>query len=76
MILHANGNDMKVGVGNTHIRQKSLKKVHKEIQRRTLYNDKEIITRRYKNYIYVCTQHRSTSICKANTNKHKGIYQQ
>ena len=46
MILHANGNDMKVGVGNTHIRQKSLKKVHKEIQRRTLYNDKEIITRR------------------------------
>ena len=28
-MLHANGNDMKVGVGNTHIRQKSLKKVKK-----------------------------------------------
>ena len=27
LILHANGNDMKVGVGNTHIRQKSLKKL-------------------------------------------------
>ena len=25
--------------------------------------------RRYKNYKYICTQHRSTTICKANTNE-------
>ena len=27
--------------------------------------------RRYDNYKYVCTQHRSTAICKANANKYK-----
>ena len=27
--------------------------------------------RRYNNYKYVCTQHRSTAICKANANKYK-----
>ena len=28
-------------------------------------------TRRYNNYKYICTQHRSTTICKANANKYK-----
>ena len=27
--------------------------------------------RRYKNYKYICIQHRNTSICKANANKHE-----
>ena len=27
--------------------------------------------RRYNNYQYICTQHRSTSICKANANKYE-----
>ena len=28
--------------------------------------------RRYNNYKYICTQHRSTTICKANANKYEG----
>ena len=28
-------------------------------------------TRRYNNYKYICTQHRSTAICKANANKYE-----
>ena len=27
--------------------------------------------RRYNNYNYICTQHRSTAICKANANKYE-----
>ena len=27
--------------------------------------------RRYNNYKYICTQHRSTAICKANANKNE-----
>ena len=29
------------------------------------------IARRYNNYKYICTQHRSTAICKANTSKYE-----
>ena len=41
----------------------------------TLNNDQRInLRRRYKNYKYICTQHRSTSIYKANANKYeKGV---
>ena len=28
--------------------------------------------RRYNNYQYICTQHRSTAICKTNANKYEG----
>ena len=39
---------------------------------RTLHNDQGINPRRrYNNYKYLCTQQRSTSIYKANANKHK-----
>ena len=31
----------------------------------TLHNDQKIDPRRYNNYKYTCTQHRSTAICKA-----------
>ena len=42
------------------------------IQRRTLHNDQRINPRRrYNNYKYICTQHRSTAICKTNTNKYE-----
>ena len=27
--------------------------------------------RRYNNYKYICTQHRSTTMCKANANKYE-----
>ena len=41
-------------------------------QRRTLHNDQRINPRRrYNNYKYICTQHRSTTICKANVNKYE-----
>ena len=41
-------------------------------QRRTLHNDEMINPRRrYNNYKYICTQHRSTAICKANTNEYE-----
>ena len=41
-------------------------------QRRTLHNDQRINPRkRYNNYKFICTQHRSTAICKANANKYE-----
>ena len=41
-------------------------------QRWTLHYDQRINPRRrYNNYKYICTQHRSTTICKANANKYE-----
>ena len=41
-------------------------------QRRILHNDQRINRRRrYNNYKYICTQHRSTTIGKANANKYE-----
>ena len=41
-------------------------------QRRPPHNDQRINPRRrYNNYKYICTQHRSTTICKANSNKYE-----
>ena len=41
-------------------------------QIRTLYNDQMINPRRgYNNYKYICTQHRSNAICKANANDYE-----
>ena len=40
-------------------------------ERRTLYNNQRINPRRYNNYKYICTQHRSTAICEANTNEYE-----
>ena len=36
-----------------------------------LHNDQRINQERYNNYKYICTQHRSTAICKANANKYE-----
>jgi len=46
-------------------------KEYYERQRRTLHNDQGINPRRRNNCKYVGTQHRSTLIHKANTNRHK-----
>ena len=41
-------------------------------QRRTHHNDQRINPRKiYNNYKYIGTQHRSTTICKANANKYE-----
>ena len=45
-------------------------KAVKRDKRRTLHNDQRISPiKRYNNYKYICTQHRSTAIHKANANK-------
>ena len=41
-------------------------------QRKILHNDQRINPRRrYNNYKYICTQHKSTTICKVNTKKYE-----
>ena len=67
-IFHANGNQKKAGVAILISDKIDFKDYYKR-QRRTLYNDQGIDPRRrYNNCRYLCTQHRSTSIHKANTN--------
>ena len=60
-------------ISNTHIRYNRLwNKNYKKSQRRTLHKDQSVSQRRrYNNYKYICTQHRSTAICKANVNKYE-----
>ena len=76
-IFHANGNQKKAGVAilisdKTDFKIKAITR-----QRRTLHNDQGINPRRrHNNCKYLCTQHRSTSIHKANANSHKRGNQQ
>ena len=71
-IFQANGDQKKAGVtifksGKIDFKIKAVKRDT------TLHNDQRITpTRRYNNYKYICTQHRSTSICKTNANKYEG----
>ena len=59
-IFHANRDQKKAGVA-------ILKR-----QRWSLHNDQRINPRRrYNNYKYICTQHRSTAVCKTNANKYE-----
>ena len=49
----------------------------KRDKKRMLHNDQRINPRiRYNNYKYICTQHRSTAICKTNANKYERGNQQ
>ena len=71
-IFHANGDLKKAGVAvlisdNIDFEIKTVKKR----QRRTLHNNQRINPRRYNNYKYICTQHKSTSIHKSNANKYE-----
>ena len=59
---------------NPHIRKKIDLKIKKIVRDKegTLHNDQGINLRgRHNNCKYLCTQRRSTSIHKANTNRHK-----
>ena len=73
-ILHADGNQKKVGVAIL-ISDKidcKIKTVTRDKEGHSLPNDQGINPRRTHNkYKYLCTQHRSTSIHKANANSHK-----
>ena len=49
-----------------------INKINFEIKNMIPHNDQGINPReRYNNYKYICTQHRSTSIPKANTHKYE-----
>ena len=69
-IFHANGNQKKAGIVILISDKIDFKDYYKR-QRRTLYNEQGIDPRRYNNCKYLCTQQRSSSIHKANTNSHK-----
>ena len=72
-IFHTNRDQNKAGVAILISDKIDFKtKAVKKRQRRTLHNDQRINPRRrYNNYKYICTQHRSTAICKTNANKYE-----
>ena len=70
MIFHANRDQKKAGVAILISDKIDFKTKAVKRQRRSLHNDQKINPRRrYNNYKYICTQHRSTAICKTNANK-------
>ena len=72
-IFHANRDQKSAGVAilisdKTDFEIKAMKRDKEG----TLHNDQMINPRRrYNIYKYICTQHRSTTICKTNANKHE-----
>ena len=71
-IFHAIRDQKKAGVAILISDKIDFKIKCEKRQRRTLHNDQRInLRRRYNNYKYISTQHRSTAICKANANKHE-----
>ena len=72
-IFHINGDQKKAGIAILMSDKIDFEnKGHEKRQRRTLHNDQRINPRRrYNNYKYICTQHRSSTICKANANKYE-----
>jgi len=71
-IFHANGDQKKARVAILISDKIDFEIKVMKRQRRTLHNNQRINqTRRYNNYKYICTQHRSAAICKANTNKYE-----
>ena len=74
-IFHTNRDQKKAGVTiliSDYYKIDFKIKAVKKRQGRTLHNDQRINPRRrYNNYKYICTQHRSTAICKANANEYE-----
>ena len=72
-IFHTNGDQKKAEVAilitvKTDFEIKAMKRDKEG----TLHNDQMINPRRrYNIYKYICTQHRSTAICKTNANKYE-----
>ena len=78
-IFHANGNQKKAGIA-VLISDKvdfKIKTITRDKKGLVLHNDQGINPRRrYNNYKYICTQHRSTSMYKATANSYKRGNQQ
>ena len=72
-IFHSNGDQKKAGVVMLISDKIDFEiKAVKRDKERTLHNDQRINPRRrYNNYKYICTQYRSTTICKSNANKYE-----
>ena len=71
-IFRANRDQKKAGVAILISDKIDFKTKAVKRQRRTLHNDQRINPRRrYTNYKYICTQHRSTVISKTNANKYE-----
>ena len=71
-IFHANRDQKKAGVAILISDKIDFKTKAVKRQRRPLHNDQRINPRRrYNNYKYICTQNRSTAICKTNANKYE-----
>ena len=71
-ISHANGNQKKAGVAILISDKIDFKIKDYSKRQRTLHKDQGINPRRRnKNCKYLCTQHKSISIHKANANSHK-----
>ena len=71
-IFHASRDQKKAGVAIFISDKIDFKTGCEKRQRRTLHNDQSTNPRRrYNNYKYICTQHRSTTICKANAKKYE-----
>ena len=72
-IFHLNRDQKKAGIAILISDKINFKtKAVKRRQRRTLHNNQRINPRRrYNNYKYICTQQRSTTICKTNANKYE-----
>ena len=70
-LFHANRKQKKSGVPMV-ISDKIDFKIKTVTRDKEHYDDQGMNPRRRHNHCkYICTQHRSTSICKANTNNHK-----
>ena len=72
-IFHANRDQKKVSIAIL-ISDKidfEIKAVKRDKEGRTLHNDQRINPRRHNNYKHICTQHRSTAICKAKANTYE-----
>ena len=71
-IFHANRDQKKAGVAILISDKVDFKTKAVKRDKERCNNDQRINPRRrYSNYKYICTQHRSTTICKTNANKYE-----